>query len=185
MESLFREDRRVAIVHSSRFGHSTKIAETVADVLFHNGVPADMQALTTATTPDPQRHHGLVMVTSVRYGHFSPGSFALIKKHRDWVESVPTLLMTVSLTARTPEKRDPAVHVYTRKFLEKTHWQPTQIEVVPGLLDYPSYNLFDRKAIQLIMSITGGETDPTAVIDFTEWDEVRAASQRFADTMLR
>jgi len=174
-------DRRVLIVHASRFGQSTKIAETIRQVLADRGIESDFEPLTRQTAPDPARHGAFAMVTSVRYGHFDKNSARIVAENRAWIDSVPTLLVTVSLTARTPAKRDPAVHLYTKKFLAATQWAPTQIEVMPGLLDYPSYNFVDRTMIRLIMRMTGGVTDPKAVVEYTDWDEVRAAGGRFAD----
>ncbi len=170
----------VLILHGSRFGQSTKIAQALADQLRGGGHEAELQALTRDSAPDPDRHGGLVLVTSVRYGYFDKNAYKFIARHRAWLESVPSLLVTVSLTARTPQKRDPAVHSYTRKFLEKSGWAPHQVEVVAGALEYPRYHLLDRLAIQLIMTITKGPTDPTVTIEYTDWDQVGAAGARFA-----
>jgi len=173
----------VLVLHSSRFGQSIKIAQAISDQLNADGVATEVAALDKHTTPDPARHQGLVLVMSVRYGYFDKAVFTLIKHHLDWLQSVPTLLATVSLTARNPEKCDPVVHSYTRKFLEKSPWQPTQTEVVAGILEYPRYNIFDRVAIQMIMHITNGPTDPTLTIEYTDWDRVKAAASKFAATL--
>jgi menaquinone-dependent protoporphyrinogen oxidase len=169
----------VLVVHGGRFGHSEKIARFVADVLTGAGCGIEVLDLTRKTAPDPSRHAGIIIVTSVRYGHYDRNAARLIERHREWLEKVPALLMTVSLTARKPEKRNPAVHSYTVKFLAKTRW-PGITEVVAGVLDYPRYNILDRTAIQLIMRMTGGPTDPTTVIDYTDWDQVRVVAQDFA-----
>ncbi len=174
---------RVLVIHGSRFGQSTKIAEAISDELVAHGVGTDVGALSATTTPDPRRHDGFVLVTSVRYGHFDRNAARLIDRQRAWFDSVPTLLVTVSLTARTPEKRDPATHVYTRKFLEKTGWQPTHVEVMAGALEYPRYNLFDREAIRLIMHMTGGPTDPSLTIEYTDWNRVSQVAATFADVV--
>ncbi|MDR0432489.1 MAG: menaquinone-dependent protoporphyrinogen IX dehydrogenase [Bifidobacteriaceae bacterium] len=170
---------RVLVVQGSRFGQSEKIAKAVCEVLQSRGMLTDLVALDRSTRPDPLVHTAFALVTSVRYGHFDKNAKRLLKRHRTWVDGVPTLLMTVSLTARTPEKRDPAVHVYTRKFLEQTAWQPTMVEVVAGALEYPRYNWFDRMMIRFIMRITGGETNPTANIEYTDWTQVTTAATTF------
>jgi len=176
---------RVLVIHSSRFGLSTQIAQTISEQIQAAGVETDVVALTASTAPDPSRHRAMVLVMSVRYGHFDKNAARFVHTYRAWLDSVPTLLVTVSLTARTEEKRDPAKHVYTRKFLEKTDWMPGQTEVVAGTLDYPSYSFLDRKAIQLIMHITHGPTDPTLTIEYTDWDRVREVGREFAATLAR
>jgi len=173
----------VLVIHSSRFGQSTKIAQAVCDELAVKGVQTDLVALDADTAPDAGRHDGLVMVISVRYGHFDKHALRLVQQHRAWLDAHPTMLMTVSLTARTPEKRDPAVHVYTHKFLEQAAWTPKHTEVVAGMLEYPRYKIWDRLAIQMIMTMTKGPTDPKCVIEYTDWGRVREATDEFAATM--
>ncbi|MDR1851783.1 MAG: menaquinone-dependent protoporphyrinogen IX dehydrogenase [Propionibacteriaceae bacterium] len=168
----------ILIIHGSRFGQSTKIARAIQTTLESAGLETEFAELGKAT--DPTGHEGVVLVTSVRYGYFDKNAYRMIARHREFLDSVPTLLVTVSLTARKPEKRDPAVHTYTRKFLAKSGWTPTHTEVVAGALEYPRYNLFDRKAIQLIMRISKGPLDPTLSIEYTDWDQVEAAASGFA-----
>jgi menaquinone-dependent protoporphyrinogen oxidase len=177
--------KSVLLLHGGRFGQSEKIARAVAEVLTERGCVVDLQELTKTSAPDPQRHEALAVVTSVRYGHFDPHARDLLIRHRAWAQAVPNLLMTVSLTARTPEKRDPAVHSYTKKFLERIGWQPAHCVVVAGALRYPLYSWYDRLAIQLIMRITGGVTDPTADIEYTDWDQVRDSAEEFAGDILK
>jgi len=173
----------VLVIHSSRFGLSKRIAEAISEEIEAGGIGTDSEELSGSTAPDPARHRAVVVVMSVRYGHFDANVARFVAKNRAWLDSVPTLLVTVSLTARTPEKRDPAVHVYTRKFLEKTAWTPNHTEVVAGALEYPRYNFLDRIAIQMIMHITHGPTDPSLSIEYTDWDRVREVGREFANTL--
>ena len=174
----------VLVIFSSRFGQSKKIAQAIVDEMAAKGVDADLQELTAATAPDPARHAGVALVISVRYGHFDANAAKFVGAQREWLDANPSLLVTVSLTARTEAKRDPAVHSYTRKFLEKTAWQPTHTEVVAGMLDYPRYKLWDRLAIQLIMNMTKGPTDPKTVIEYTDWDRVKEVADEYAAMVL-
>ncbi|MDR1710742.1 MAG: menaquinone-dependent protoporphyrinogen IX dehydrogenase [Propionibacteriaceae bacterium] len=169
----------VLIVHGGRFGQSEKIANQMRKVLEGAGHSCDFVPLTKTTTPDPARHQAFLLVTSVRYGYFDKNAYRLIENNRAWLEQVPAQVVTVSLTARKPEKRDPQVHSYTKKFLEKSGWKG-RVEVVAGALEYPRYSLFDRLAIQLIMRITNGPTDPSVTIEYTDWEQVDKAAAAFA-----
>ena len=170
------------IVYGGRFGQSEKIARSMATTIQNAGVNAELVALSRSTAVDPSRHDGLLLVTSVRYGHFDRNAYRLIERSRDWLEKSPALLATVSLTARSPEKRDPATHSYTVKFRDKSQW-PGDTEVLAGELNYPGYRIWDRLAIQLIMKITDGPTDPTTHIEYTDWEQVRAAARRFVQSL--
>ncbi|WP_370654382.1 flavodoxin domain-containing protein [Rhodoferax sp.] len=48
-----------------------------------------------------------------------------------------------------------------------------------GKLDYPRYRFVDRFMIRLIMFMTNGPTDPKAVIEFTDWQQVEAFGLKF------
>lgn len=167
------------VVHGGRFGQSRKIAEAMDEVLRRTGLETELAELARGTVIDPVRHDALLLVTSVRYGYFDRNAYRLVERHRDWLGTVPAQLVTVSLTARKPEKRDPQEHSYTRTFLEKSGW-PGEAEVVAGALEYPRYRIWDRLAIQLIMKITDGPTDPTVSVEYTDWEQVRAAAAGFA-----
>ncbi|GAB7205818.1 hypothetical protein OS21_23100 [Dickeya oryzae] len=51
--------------------------------------------------------------------------------------------------------------------------------VFAGALRYPRYRWFDRVMIQLIMRMTGGETDSTKEIEYTDWEQVARFAQSF------
>ncbi|MDH3433649.1 MAG: menaquinone-dependent protoporphyrinogen IX dehydrogenase, partial [Gammaproteobacteria bacterium] len=51
-------------------------------------------------------------------------------------------------------------------------WQPQNLAVFAGKIDYPRYGFIDRQMIRLIMWITKGPTDPTTTIEFTDWSKV-------------
>ncbi|MDR1187576.1 MAG: menaquinone-dependent protoporphyrinogen IX dehydrogenase [Bifidobacteriaceae bacterium] len=181
------ESDDVLVAHAGRFGgQSRKIAEAMAEQLRAEGVGAtvvDLASGEPAGTVALTGRRGIVLVASVQYGRFSKALRRLVARRRSELDAAPTMFVTVSLTARNAEKRDPAVHSYTRKFLEESGWSPSRTEVVAGALHYPSYHWWDRKAIQLIMRITDGPTDPTLDIEYTDWDQVRAAATAFASAV--
>lgn len=87
---------------------------------------------------------------------------------------------SISIVARKPEKNRPETNPYLGRFLARIRWRPRLVAVVAGRLDYPRYRPLDRLAIRLIMLMTGGPTDPRAVVEFTDWGEVEAFGRRVA-----
>uniref|UniRef100_UPI0023EDB0E2 flavodoxin domain-containing protein n=2 Tax=Enterobacterales TaxID=91347 RepID=UPI0023EDB0E2 len=57
---------------------------------------------------------------------------------------------------------------------------PDCCAVFAGALRYPRYGFFDRMMIQLIMRMTGGETDTRKEVEYTDWDQVSRFTHEFA-----
>lgn len=59
-------------------------------------------------------------------------------------------------------------------------WKPRHLAVFAGKLDYGRYGWRDRSIIRLIMLLTGGPTDPSACVEYTDWAKVHAFGERVA-----
>ncbi len=66
-----------------------------------------------------------------------------------------------------------------KKFLRLSPWKPKTLGVFAGALRYSRYNWWQTRLIQLIMMITGGSTDTSQDIEFTDWEKVRAFAREF------
>jgi menaquinone-dependent protoporphyrinogen oxidase len=84
----------------------------------------------------------------------------------------------LNVVARKPEKSKPENNPYLQKFLKRISWEPGELAVFAGMIDYPSYRFFDRLMIRLIMWMTKGPTDPRAVVEFTDWEQVEYFGRR-------
>ena len=100
--------------------------------------------------------------------------YDFIAANQTLLEEKPNAFFSVNVVARKPEKNQPDTNPYLKKFLREISWQPEQLAVFAGKIDYPRYNFFDRNIIRLIMWMTKGPTDPTATIEFTDWKQVEA-----------
>jgi protoporphyrinogen oxidase (EC 1.3.3.4) len=171
------------VLHSSRFGHTTRIAQRVTDRLEEAGHSAELQELGRGTRVDPARHQGVVVGASVRYGYFSRALWRFAARNAEVLSAMPSAFFGVNLVATKPGKDQVDTNAYTRKFLERTPWEPTVSEVFAGELDYPTYNPVDRRLIQLIMSRTGKPTDPSVHEVYTDWDRVDRFAQEFDEAL--
>ena len=71
------------------------------------------------------------------------------------------------------EKSTPQSNPYVLKFIKNIGWTPNIMAVFAGKIDYPKYNLLDRWAIKLIMTISNGPTDTSSSFEFTDWTKVK------------
>ncbi|WAT00406.1 menaquinone-dependent protoporphyrinogen IX dehydrogenase [Rouxiella chamberiensis] len=169
---------KALVLYSSRDGQTHAIASYIGNVLREEG-ECDVIDLQDADKLDLARYAKVMIGASIRYGHFSPLLDKFAKRHADLLNAMPSAFFSVNLTARKPEKRTPQTNAYTRKFLLSTPWQPAMCNVFAGALRYPRYGWLDKVMIQLIMRMTGGETDTRKEVEYTDWNQVKQFAADF------
>ncbi len=165
---------KTLILYSTRDGQTKKIAEFIAAQL--NNDQVCVQSLADNNV-ELSEYDKIVIGASIRYGHFDRNLYKFIEKQTALLNQKYTAFFGVNLTARKTGKDTPETNVYVRKFLQRITWKPTISSVFAGALFYPRYSWFDRIMIQFIMKLTGGETDPTKEIEYTDWQKVTSFAQ--------
>ncbi len=173
------------LFYASHFGHTERIARKLAQLISAAGIPTQARDLArdypdagTLGTPDP-----CVLIGTIRYGFHLALARRLLRQIAPLTPAKPLILLSVNLTARKEGKASAEGNVYLRKWIARSGARPLLAEAIAGNLDYPRYNIFDRTMIRLIMSITGGPTDGTSVIDYTPWDRLPALAERICTAL--
>ncbi len=170
---------KALILFSSRDGQTQNIAVVMAKEISKTQ-PCDVINIIDATVIEWENYDRVLIGASVRYGRFHPAVAKFISRHLAALQIRPGGFFSVSLTARKPDKQTPQTNVYTRKFLLNSPWKPDCCSVFAGALRYPRYRWFDRLMIQLIMHMTGGETNTSKEIDYTDWQQVTCFARNFS-----
>ena len=169
---------KALILYSSRDGQTREIAARIAQTLAPQQL-CDVIDLLEAQKVEWSQYDRVLIGASIRYGHFHPALIKFVTQHRAELLQRVSGFFSVNLTARKADKCTPATNAYTRKFLEQSQWQPDCCAVFAGALRYPRYRWFDRVMIQLIMRMTGGETDTSKEVEYTDWNKVTVFAQDF------
>jgi menaquinone-dependent protoporphyrinogen oxidase len=169
------------IAYSTVDGHTRSICERIANTVRERGHEVSLQAIDDGSDIDLHAFDKIVIGASIRYGKHRPQVVDLINSNQSVLESKPSAFFSVNVVARKPEKNTPATNPYLQKFLKKIGWQPKNMAVFAGKIDYPRYTFWDRAAIRFIMWMTKGPTDPTTVVEFTDWDKVDEFAALVAD----
>jgi menaquinone-dependent protoporphyrinogen oxidase len=172
----------ILITYSSHDGHTAKICRALQQEIEGTGTDVKVAPLADADTIDLGGFDKVVIGASIKYGKHKPEVAAYIHKHLSVLESKTGAFFSVNAVARKPTKNSPETNPYLKKFLRHIAWKPKHLAVFGGKIDYPRYSKFDRFIIRLIMWITNGPTDPTACIEFTDWDKVRAFALQIAES---
>ncbi len=159
------------IIFSTTDGHTKKICEKIVNFL-NNEKLVKVVSLDEATKLDLSEFQRIIIGASIRYGKHSRELYKFIKLNKKTLDQKQSIFFSVNVVARKSEKNTPETNPYIKKFLKISKWQPKKLEVFAGKVDYPSYNIFDKYIIKLIMFITGGPTDTTQSYEFTNWSKV-------------
>jgi len=162
---------KILIIYSTTDGHTRSICERL-----QNLVKAQHEVSLVAMAEDPDidltPFDKVVIGASIRYGKHQQQVSEFITRNQPALESKANAFFSVNVVARKPEKNTPETNPYLQKFLRKIDWQPQNLAVFAGKIDYPRYDFVDKQMIRLIMWMTKGPTDPTATIEFTDWNKV-------------
>ncbi len=171
---------RVLIVYATTDGHTRKICERLRAIVAGEGHPVTLVAVEEAGRVDASAFDKIVVGANIRYGRHSRRILEFVNENARVLERKPNAFFSVNIVARKPQKNTPETNPYLRKFVGRMRWRPKQLEVFAGKLDYPRYGVLDRLVIRLIMSLTGGPTDPSTVVEYTDWQRVDAFAHRVA-----
>jgi menaquinone-dependent protoporphyrinogen oxidase len=172
---------RVLLIYSTVDGHTREIAERIAHTLGGGDCEVVTVSLDADEVPGPKGFDRVVIGASIRYGRHRDNVAAYIDRHAEALAALPGAFFSVNLVARKPNRREASNNPYVKRFLRAIRWQPDEVAVFAGKLDYPRYRFWDRLMIRLIMWMTKGPTDPSAVVDYTDWEQVEAFARRVAE----
>lgn len=172
---------KALLLYSSREGQTQKIIRTIADQL--DGYECDIVNLHECSQVDITVYDKVLIGASIRYGHLNSKLYEFISRNLVQLQQSKAAFFCVNLTARKEEqgKDTPEGSVYIQTFLKKSLWQPELIGVFAGALYYPRYRFFDKIMIRLIMTLTGGETDTTKEVEYTNWKKVTQFAKKFKE----
>ena len=168
----------ILIIYSTTDGHTLKICQRLQRVIEQQKHHVTLESIDDASAADLKPFDKIVIAASIRYGRHRPAVYAFIKNNRETLDGKANAFFSVSIVARKSGKNKPETNPYMKKFLKSTPWQPKELAVFAGKLDYPRYSFWDRNIIRLIMWMTKGPTQPDTVIEFTDWSEVETFAQR-------
>jgi menaquinone-dependent protoporphyrinogen oxidase len=168
---------KILIIYSTTDGHTRSICKRLQRIAA-SGNDVDLIAMADQPGIDIAPYDKVVIGASIRYGKHQKEVFDFIERNRAALEGKVNAFFSVNVVARKPEKNTPETNPYLQKFLKKIAWQPANLAVFAGKIDYPRYGAFDRTMIRFIMWMGKGPTDPTLTVEFTDWDKVDEFGRR-------
>lgn len=169
--------KKILVLYSSVDGQTLKIINYMNSLVEGDFITFDID---NNVDIDFNQYDKVLIGASIRYGNLRKNVIDFVNKHKAELDSLPNAFLLVCLTARKPEKANPANNAYMKKFDQLSSWQPRLKGVFAGALLYSRYNWWQTLLIQLIMKITGGSTDTSKDIELTDWAKVDVFSRDFS-----
>lgn len=168
------------VIYATTDGHTRRICERLAAQLTSATDSVTLTPIEGARAEQLPRFDRIVIGGSIRYGRHGAPLRAFVAANARVLSERRSAFFSVNLTARKPGKDRADTNPYVRRFLAQTRWDARIADVFAGKLDYPRYGWLDRQVIRFIMLITGGPTDPRAVVEYTDWQRVAAFARQVA-----
>lgn len=172
---------RTLIIYSTVDGQTKAICDQIQEICQAETQMVTVVSLEEAQAVNLSYFDKVLIGASIRYGKHRPELLQYVNRHRAVLNSKKNAFFTVNVVARKPEKNTPETNPYMKKFLQLSLWQPQQLGVFAGKIDYPKYRFFDKFMIRFIMWITKGPTDTSGTFEFTDWDKVKAFGKAFSE----
>jgi menaquinone-dependent protoporphyrinogen oxidase len=169
---------KILIVYSTTDGHTLRICQHLRQFIEQQKHLVTLVSIGDAPETALDGVDKIVVGGSIRYGNYQAQVYEWARRNRVVLVNKPSAFFSVNLTARKPDKNRAETNPYIKKFLKKSAWQPCELAVFAGRIDYPNCSFLDRHIIRCIMWMTNGPTNPNTVIEFTDWECVNAFAQR-------
>ncbi|MBB1319463.1 menaquinone-dependent protoporphyrinogen IX dehydrogenase [Shewanella sp. SR43-4] len=163
----------ILVLYYSRGGHTAHISRAIAEQIQSKGDHCDVVNLNDKIPIEWSKYQAVALGACVLYGSYHKSVFEFVRINQQHLSQLPNSFFCVNVVARKPEKRIPENNKYLQKFLTLSPWKPQDVKIIAGKVDYPSWPWYDSLMIRLIMKMTDGPTDPSAIIDYTDWEDVK------------
>ncbi|HUL50479.1 MAG TPA: flavodoxin domain-containing protein [Gemmatimonadales bacterium] len=178
---------RVLIVYGTTDGHTQKIAEAVADTFAAEQWEATAVNARHAS-PDlaPETYDRVVIAGSVRGGRYQHALRRWVRRHAGALNHAHTAFLSVCLAVLEQRAEvQQRLHAIMERFFDETGWRPSVSKIVAGALPYTRYGWLTKRIMKHLVAKAGGDTDTSRDYVYTDWEDLRRFTLRFARTQER
>ena len=173
----------ILIVYGTTEGQTRKIATFIKERLRARGEEvALIDSTKDSKDVEVEDFDAVIAAGSVHNGRHQASLFQFVRDNVEALATKPTAFISVSLSMASEDKEDrlDATECADR-FLEATEWQPTVTHLVAGALRYTQYDFFKCWILKMIASAKDASTDTSKDHEFTDWKDLEAFTDAFAD----
>jgi menaquinone-dependent protoporphyrinogen oxidase len=171
----------VLVLFGTTDGQTARIAAAIGGSLESKGLKADVVHAGSGVDPRPEDYGAVIVAASIIAGGYQKAVRRWVRAHATALHERPNVFVSVclSVVTRTP-KVDRDLAAILERFSTQTGWRPHEVKVVAGALKYTKYGWFKRWMMRRIVAKAGGDTDTSRDYEYTDWDDLREFTHRFA-----
>ena len=166
--------KRLAIVITSHKGHTTKIAERLAERFSLNEVQADvfnLLDLDDTSTLDLKLYDGVLVGGPIYYGEFSEQLIDFVSKNMELLSAKSVSFFSVGLSSSCREN--------VRRFLSVTGLKPRQVALFEGAVSFTKSGWIGRLALSYFSKSNAIKFDRRQDHVMTDWGLVDQLADDF------
>ncbi len=173
------------IYYGTSEGQTAKVAQRIADRLREREIEVDLVEAPETPGRPLQEYAAILVGDSIHASGYHRPVLKFIRDNHDVIDQRPDGFFSVCLAAasKNPEERAKA-KVFVDEMLEQTRWHPDRVAVFAGALAYSQYGLLKTWIMRRIAKAEGGDTDTSQDYEYTDWDDVDAFADAFAEDVL-
>lgn len=169
-----------AVIFATVEGHSGKVARFVKTVLDQAGIEASVSE-TNATSPVSLDGIDRAILIAPVHERRHPDLFeATLTALAEDLPRIPTLMLSVSLSAAFPEGREEAQD-YLDEMKMRTGLSPRREALVAGAVKLDRYDYFATQVVKRVVLRDRNYDPDSGNHEFTDWDRLREEVESFLE----
>ncbi|HEU5077317.1 MAG TPA: flavodoxin domain-containing protein [Polyangiaceae bacterium] len=184
----------ILIVYATREGHTRLIAQHIAELLRRRAYAVELyDARDTESRPRVGSYSGALLAASLHLGKHEKEMQRFIERERSVLSTLPTLFLSVSLSAAGAQDTTRALghrqrvlgelKKCTDALFDQTGWRPGHTEFVAGALMYTQYNPLIRWVMKRIARQEGASVDTTHDHIYTDYQALDRSVEAFVQSL--
>lgn len=167
---------KVLLIYGTTEGQTRKIAEFASERLAEAGHDVEVRDSRRAANTDLSAFDAVILAGSVHEKRHQESLENFVFAHRSQLSTVPTLLMSVSLSIAF-ENGESEAQDYVRRFIERTAFEPGTVALVAGALKIDQYDYYMSQIVEFV--VLKDQEENLQDREFTDWDKLGGALDGF------
>lgn len=172
----------ILVAYTSIEGQTRRIAERIAAQVEKAGERAALFNVASMAEYALERPDAAILCAPIHAGRYPAPFVDFVEREKDWLASVPTAFVSVSLFIRSDDaaEREEALH-FPDALMAQSGWMPGSVHHAAGALRFTEYDFFKRWMMKRMAEREGAPTDVGHDHEFTDWAALDAFAADFVN----